>query len=90
MAAIFMIFNAWYVGRAFDDYTERGYVVGEYDEVEVAAEQEFMDLAMNQNIVDEDEAGTSCALDDDDNIVGALEEGQQEEGDNIKVEVTKE
>lgn len=89
ITAFVMIFNAWYMGRAFDDYMGRGYIVGEYEEVEVAAEQEFMDLALNQNIIDDDEGGTSCAIDDD-NIVDDLEEGQGDKGNQAMFKAAEE
>jgi len=85
IAAGLMVWNARYIGRTFDDYTERGFIVGLEEEEEIAAEQEFMDLAMNQNDVDDEAGGdTSCAIIEGDDEVGTLEEGQEDEEDPVK------
>jgi AAA family ATP:ADP antiporter len=81
----FLIWNATFMGRKFDEYTKSGYVVGS-DEDEDAAEQRNVEIASRQNKVDD----TSCALDDkcddDDDLIdremddklGVQEEGQDE------------
>jgi ATP:ADP antiporter, AAA family len=75
--AAFLIWNATFMGRKFDEYTLSGYVVGADDEDEDAAEQKNVDMASKQNKLED----TSCALDDDnddedDDALGAQEEGQ--------------
>jgi AAA family ATP:ADP antiporter len=76
----FLIWNATFMGRKFDEYTKTGYVVGG-DEDEDAAEQRNVEVASRQNKVDD----TSCALDDHeeedeekDDELGVQEEGQDE------------
>merc|ERR1712174_74377 len=54
----FLIWNARFMGKLFDEYTESGYVVGEEDNPESKNIQ--MAIVQNEN---ED---TSCALEDDD------------------------
>lgn len=54
----FLIWNARFMGKLFDEYTESGYVVGEEDNPESQNIQ--MAIAQNEN---ED---TSCALEPDD------------------------
>ena len=76
--ASFLIWNATFMGRKFDEYTESGYIVGEDTDVQTheVLEQENIQMATIQN---KDE-NTSCAIDDDDEI-GAEEEGQGDDGE---------
>ena len=71
--ASFLIWNARFMGKTFEEYTQNGYVVGSEEEEEARREDaEMLDLAMNQNEREED---TSCAIHEDDKV-GVLEEGQ--------------
>jgi ATP:ADP antiporter, AAA family len=71
--ASFLIWNARFMGKKFDEYTASGYVVGgEKDEAEVTN----IEMAMNQNEGED----TSCAIYEDDDEVGPEEEGQSESG----------
>jgi AAA family ATP:ADP antiporter len=68
--ASFLIFNARYMGRKFDEYTESGYIVGV-----TGVEDEEDD--------DEDEKGLEMSENDnDDTSCGILEEGQGPMGNN--------
>lgn len=58
--ASFLIWNATYMGKKFDEYTETGYVVGETDEDEADRGEKDLQAAMSQN----DSQDTSCAIDD--------------------------
>ena len=82
--ASFLIWNARFMGKKFDEYTESGYVVGETNEDDEEGEYSEVDgddeklsknleMATQQNGVGE----TSCAFYDDDEV-GAEEEGQSE------------
>lgn len=71
--ASFLIWNATFMGRKFDEYTESGYVVGQ-DPSEESEEAKNIEMACNQN-EDED---TSCAIYDD-KEVGPEEEGQTDD-----------
>lgn len=80
----FLIWNARFMGRKFEEYTDSGYIVGETNEDD-DYEEEYSDdsdkkivyrnveMASRQNT----ESDTSCAFYDDDEI-GADEEGQSE------------
>ena len=76
--ASFLIWNATFMGRKFDEYTASGYIVGgESDESSDDAAN--LEMAMKQNQSEE----TSCAIyddedddDDEDNELGPEEEGQ--------------
>ena len=74
--ATFLIYNAMYMGRKFDEYSASGYVVGKYDD-ETDGSGIQLALAEQQNEYED----TSCALDDDDDDddgnVGPKEEGQR-------------
>ena len=70
--ASFLIWNARYMGKTFDEYTESGYIVGDDDQV--GGYDEHIQLAENQN--DDENGDTSCAVYDDDDDVGPEEEGQ--------------
>lgn len=76
--ASFLIWNARFMGKKFDEYTESGYIVGgdnnEAVRTHEALEQENIQMATIQN----DEEDTSCAIYDD-NEIGAEEEGQAEQ-----------
>jgi len=77
--ASFLIFNARFMGRKFDEYMESGYVVGgdndEGNEATYDGVQSGVEMASAQN----DENDTSCAIPDDDDELGAQEEGQGDE-----------
>eukprot|EP00563_Minutocellus_polymorphus_P008483 CAMPEP_0181023250 /NCGR_PEP_ID=MMETSP1070-20121207/1953_1 /TAXON_ID=265543 /ORGANISM="Minutocellus polymorphus, Strain NH13" /LENGTH=716 /DNA_ID=CAMNT_0023100257 /DNA_START=480 /DNA_END=2630 /DNA_ORIENTATION=+ len=77
--ASFLIFNARFMGRKFDEYMESGYIVGgdndEEDEVTYDGVKSGVEMASAQN----DENDTSCAIPDDDDELGAEEEGQGDE-----------
>ena len=77
--ASFLIWNATFMGKKFDEYTESGYIVGEDTEVQTheALEQENIQMATIQN----EDKNTSCAIYDDDEL-GADEEGQGNKGEN--------
>jgi AAA family ATP:ADP antiporter len=71
MVASFLIWNATFMGRKFDEYTSTGYIVGgDNDE-----DKSNIEMAMNQN----ENEDTSCAIYDDDEV-GPEEEGQSENG----------
>ena len=75
--ASFLIWNATFMGRKFDEYTASGYIVGGASD-ESIDDADHLEMAMNQNKSEE----TSCAIydddddDDDDNELGPEEEGQ--------------
>jgi AAA family ATP:ADP antiporter len=78
--ASFLIWNANFMGKKFDEYTDSGYIVGEtVDEddegeySEIDGKSKNVEMASRQNESD----STSCAFYDDDEI-GAEEEGQSE------------
>jgi len=56
--ASFLIWNARFMGKRFDEYSESGYIVGEEDN----PENQNLEMAVNQ--VDAEE--TSCAIEDED------------------------
>jgi len=70
--ASFLIWNATFMGRKFDEYTESGHVVGQ-DPDEDAVEEKNVEMASGQN----EQEDTSCAIYDDDEV-GTEEEGQEE------------
>ena len=57
------------MGKTFEEYTESGYIVGDED-----SDLSHLDLAEAQN--EEGNGDTSCAIFDEDDEVGAEEEGQ--------------
>lgn len=80
--ASFLIWNARFMGKKFEEYTETGYVVGgtndegrdatEYSEVgETEGRSDTMEMAGRQNEAED----TSCAFHDDDEL-SVEEEGQ--------------
>lgn len=69
--ASFLIFNAWWMGHKFDELTSNGEVVGSDDDED---EVRNLEMAIHQ----QDDPDTSCAIDDDDKV-GAEEEGQKAE-----------
>ena len=73
--ASFLIWNARYMGKTFEEYTDSGYIVGE-DQDET--EDEHIQLAVVQNDENQD---TSCAIYEDDDEIGPEEEDQPD-GDN--------
>jgi AAA family ATP:ADP antiporter len=70
--AAFLLWNATYMGKQFDEYTESGYIVGED-----LAEEEY-ESANTTNGGDQNQTtNTSCAMyDHDDELLGADDEGQ--------------
>lgn len=90
--ASFLIWNARFMGKKFEEYTESGYIVGEanddddadndaggYSEVNGGGKSTNIEMASRQN----DESETSCAFYDDDEI-GEEEEGQSMSGEDEK------
>ena len=77
--ASFLIWNATFMGKKFDEYTSSGYIVGgdsnQYAQTSEALEEQNIQMATVQN----EAKDTSCAIEDDDEI-GAEEEGQSDEG----------
>ena len=80
--ASFLIWNAKFMGKKFEEYTESGFVVGELsheddlgDNDNAKGGDEYIEMASQQN-EDED---TSCAFHDDDEI-GPEDEGQSQDG----------
>jgi AAA family ATP:ADP antiporter len=63
--ASFLIWNARFMGKLFDEYTESGYIVGEDNN----PESRNIEMAINQNEIED----TSCAINED--------EEEEEEGD---------
>eukprot|EP00980_Cylindrotheca_fusiformis_P019007 scaffold6374_cov121-Cylindrotheca_fusiformis.AAC.8 len=55
--ASFLIWNARFMGKLFDEYTESGYIVGE----DQNPETQNVEMAANQNEIDD----TSCAINED-------------------------
>jgi AAA family ATP:ADP antiporter len=56
--ASFLIWNAKFMGKLFDEYTESGYIVGQEDN----PESRNLEMAISQQEIED----TSCALDEDD------------------------
>ena len=79
--ASFLIWNARFMGRAFEKYIETGYVVGEddYDGIDGA---KGLELAEDQN----DTNDTSCAIDDDLEIKENVSDHNDEEDDDEEEE----
>jgi ATP:ADP antiporter, AAA family len=81
--ASFLIWNARFMGKKFEEYTASGYIVGGDDNPDNAESGDAvmnLEMALSQN----EGKDTSCAIYDDDNDddkVGPLEEGQSKEGD---------
>lgn len=80
--ASFLIWNATFMGRKFDEYTASGYIVGGESD-ESVDDAENLEMAMNQNKSEE----TSCAIydddDDDDDENEDNELGPEEEGQTV-------
>jgi AAA family ATP:ADP antiporter len=74
--ASFLIWNATYMGKTFDEYTESGYIVGEDNNPET----KNLEMAMAQNEKDD----TSCALlpEDEDEEDGDGDGDDEAEGDD--------
>ena len=70
--ASFLIWNATFMGKKFDEYTESGYIVGDDDE---DGDAEHIQLAETQN--DEENEDTSCAIYEDNDEVEPNEEGKK-------------
>lgn len=78
--ASFLIWNARFMGKKFDEYIETGYIVGEDDDDSPLNEYTNVEMASAQN----DEEETSCAIDEDTEL-SHDEEGQgSEETDSSK------
>lgn len=74
--ASFLIWNARFMGKRFDEYAESGYIVGE----ENNPENQNLEMAVNQADVEE----TSCAIeenDDDDGEEDDSDDGDEKAGD---------
>mmetsp|Transcript_21892 Transcript_21892/g.28338 ORF Transcript_21892/g.28338 Transcript_21892/m.28338 type:complete len:636 (+) Transcript_21892:232-2139(+) len=69
--ASFLIFNARFMGRKFDEYMETGHIVGEEDSEIAEDGGSNIEMGVDQNNVPD----TSCAIEDDDEV-GPEEEGQ--------------
>jgi ATP:ADP antiporter, AAA family len=73
IVASFLIWNATFMGRKFDEYMATGYIVGDSEEQNESnthkdagpVDEENLELAINQN----DVVDTSCAVEDDDDDV---------------------
>jgi AAA family ATP:ADP antiporter len=65
----FLIWNARFMGKKFDEYTESGYIVGKEDN----PESKNIQMAIEQNDSDD----TSCAIVDDDEDGGNKEESKK-------------
>uniref|UniRef100_A0A7S2YJ84 ADP,ATP carrier protein n=1 Tax=Entomoneis paludosa TaxID=265537 RepID=A0A7S2YJ84_9STRA len=72
--ASFLIFNANFMGKKFDEYMESGHIVGEENSGVAEDGGAHVEMGIAQNEV----ADTSCAIDEDDEI-GPEEEGQSDE-----------
>jgi len=74
--ASFLIWNATFMGKKFEEYTESGYIVGGDNLVQTseAMEHESIQMATIQN----ENRDTSCGIYDDDEV-GPEEEGQGDE-----------
>ncbi|KAL7559996.1 hypothetical protein ACA910_013491 [Epithemia clementina (nom. ined.)] len=73
--ATFLIWNATYMGRKVDEYTESGYIVGEESSGVSEDGGNHVELGLAQN----EAPDTSCAIDDDDGVVALEGEGQKED-----------
>ncbi|GKY98700.1 hypothetical protein MPSEU_000826300 [Mayamaea pseudoterrestris] len=71
--ASFLIWNATFMGKRFDEYTESGYIVGD-DPTEEETEAVNVAMASDQNA----EADTSCAIYEEDDELGAEDDGQSD------------
>ena len=71
--ATFLIWNANFMGRKFDEYTESGYIVG--DENSGVSEDGGNNVELGE--VQNEVSDTSCALEEDDRV-GPEEEGQKD------------
>ena len=79
--ASFLIWNANFMGKKFDEYVATGYIVGGDDDNELV-ESDDVQMAMVQN----ENRDTSCAIDDDEEAGDDDEEDSDEEDDNEKQE----
>jgi len=61
--ASFLIWNATFMGKKFEEYMESGYIVGETDEIVTDRGEKSLEMAMAQNEIED----TSCAIDDEQN-----------------------
>mmetsp|Transcript_20087 Transcript_20087/g.28278 ORF Transcript_20087/g.28278 Transcript_20087/m.28278 type:complete len:634 (+) Transcript_20087:207-2108(+) len=83
--ASFLIWNARFMGKSFDEYMETGHIVGEEEDFESVDDVKTgVQMASKQN----DDKDTSCAIHDDDEI-GDEEEGQSAEELGDKDELPK-
>lgn len=75
--ASFLIWNARFMGKKFEEYTESGFVVGEEEDEDVSDHVQLSGMA-------EDKEDTSCAIYDDDDFE---DDKGQEESKTSKAEV---
>jgi len=78
--ASFLIWNARFMGRKFEEYTESGFIVGEEenDDDDVIEKDASVEMAAEQN----ESNDTSCAIQDDDEV-GSVEEGQSDKETDV-------
>ena len=83
--ASFLIWNARFMGKKFDEYTESGFIVGD----ESNPESQSIEMAVGQNDGEE----TSCAIadddEDDDDEENAEVSSEPHDGDGDKASATK-
>ena len=87
--ASFLIFNARFMGRKFDEYMESGYVVGGDNDEDNEASYDGVTSSVEMASAQNDENDTSCAIPDDDDELGAEEEGQGDESPEEEVDEEK-
>lgn len=80
--ASFLIWNARFMGRKFEEYTESGYIVGEDGD----PENENIQMAIKQNEIDD----TSCAVDNDGEEDEDADEEEEDEAVAEGVDESKE
>lgn len=87
--ASFLIFNARFMGRKFDEYMESGYVVGGDNDDDNETSYDGVTSSVEMASAQNDENDTSCAIPDDDDELGAEEEGQGDESPEEEVDEEK-
>ena len=87
--ASFLIFNARFMGRKFDEYMESGYIVGGDNDEDNEASYDGVKSSVEMASAQNDENETSCAIPDDDDELGAEEEGQGDESPEEEVDEEK-
>ena len=73
--ASFLIWNARFMGKSFDEYMASGYIVGDEDDGAEIVDGEDIQLAVVQN----DEKDTSCAIVDDEEVGDEGDDDEEEE-----------